>query len=486
MSRIQLGQTSIIFFISRLLASAIGFAATLYIARNIGAEPLGIYNVGIGLVAWLGIVGRIGVTGAISKRVSEGDEQEKYVVAGTLLVGSLFVISATSVFLFRSYVNQYVEYSAAVFVVLILFASLTYSVVTSLLTGYHLVHIKGILSTVKTAGRGVVQIIAVIAGLGAAGLFWGHFAGLILVVGIGLYVIQEKFSSIERPEKRHFRSLFDFAKFSWLGNLQSRMFNYTDILVLGFFASSSLIGIYSIAWNISTFLILFSSALSATLFPEMSKLSAQHDKQATGDVVEQSLAYGGLFLIPGVLGGGILGERILQVYGPEFTQGATVLLVLIVANLFMGYQNQLLNALNAIDRPDLSFRVNAAFVTGNIVFNVVLIYLYGWIGAAIATAGSTAISLVLSYYYLSEIISFELPTAEILRQGFAAIVMAIIVYGGLLFENSYRLVQHNVITILFLVGTGAAVYFVVLLGLSPRFRETVNRNLPIDILLRSQ
>ena len=486
MSRIQLGQTSIIFFISRLLTSIVGFAATLYIARKIGAEPLGIYNVGIGLVAWLGIVGKVGVTGAIAKRVSEGNEQNKYAVAGTLLISFIFIPIATAILFFRSYVNQYVEYSAAVFVILILFASLAYGLVSSLLTGYHLVHIKGILSPVRTAGQGIIQIVAVIAGLGAAGLFWGHLAGLLLVLGIGLYIIRGELSSIERPEKRHFRSLFDFAKFSWLGNLQSRMFNYTDILVLGFFVSSSLIGIYSIAWNVATFLILFSGALSSTLFPEMSKQSAKQDKQATSDIVEQSLAYGGLFLIPGVFGGGILGERILQVYGPEFSQGATVLVVLIVANLFMGYQNQLLNALNAIDRPDLSFRVNAAFVTANIIFNVILIYLYGWIGAAIATAGSTAISLVLSYYYLSKIITFELPQTEILRQGFAAAVMAIVVYGGLVFENSYRLVQHNVITVLLLVGTGAAVYFVLLLSLSPRFRKTVDRNLPISVPLISQ
>lgn len=485
MSRIKLGQTSIVFFISRLFTTVIGFAATLYVAREIGAEPLGVYNVGIGLVAWISIVGKIGIAGAIAKRVSEGDEQDKYAVAGAVLIGSMFMIATVGILLFRTYVNQYVEYSAAGFIILILFASLAYGVVKALLTGYHLVHIKGILNPVRKASEAIVQIIAVIGGLGAAGLFWGNLAGLLLVLGLGSYVIRDKLSVFERPEKRHFRSLFDFAKFSWLGNLQSRMFNYTDILVLGVFISSSLVGVYSIAWNVSTFLILFTGALSSTLFPEMSKLSAQQGQQAATDIIEQSLAYGGLFLIPGVFGGGILGERILRIYGPEFTQGATVLFVLIVANLFMGYQNQLLNALNAIDRPDLSFRVNAVFVAGNISFNIVLIYLYGWIGAAIATAGSTAISLILSYYYLSSIISFGLPIEEILRQGFAATVMAIVVYTGLFFENSYRLIQHNVVIVLLLVGTGATVYFVVLLGLSPQLRETVDRNIPFRIPLVS-
>jgi O-antigen/teichoic acid export membrane protein len=218
--------------------------------------------------------------------------------------------------------------------------------------------------------------------------------------------------------------------------------------------------------------------VKSTLFPEISELSARRDPQAAADIVEQSLIYGGLFLVPGVLGGAILGERILRIYGPEFTQGAVVLFVLIVANLFMGYQNQLLNALNAIDRPELSFRVNAVFVGANLAANVVLVYLYGWLGAAVATAGSVAISLVLAYRYLSGIITFSFPVSEVARQWTAATVMAAVVYGGLTVENAYDLLNHNFATVLLLVGVGAGVYFAVLLALSAQFRTTVRNNVP--------
>lgn len=58
-------------------------------------------------------------------------------------------------------------------------------------------------------------------------------------------------------------------------------------------------------------------------------------------------------MIPGLVGDVILATRILRIYGDAFTQGH-VLVMLIVANLIVSYQNQLLNALGAIDRPDLS------------------------------------------------------------------------------------------------------------------------------------
>lgn len=477
----RLGQTSITNFLSKFLASALGFLATLYIARILGAEPLGIYHLAVGLVSWLAIAGRVGLSGAISKRVSEGRDQGEFAVAGASIISVLFIAISSGIFAFRGQVVGYIGYSATIYIVLILFVTLISSLIISLLLGLHLVHISGFLSLIKFGGRAGIQIILITIGMGTAGLFIGHIVGYMIAIGIGLYFVAYNLPEISLPRKHHYQDLVDFAKFSWLGNLQSRMFNYTDIIVLGLFVSSALIGIYAVAWNIAQFLIIFSGAIKSTLFPEMSELSAQEDTKAVSRIVEQSLTFGGLFLIPGLFGGLLLGERILRLYGPEFPQGAMILTILILANLFMGYQTQLLNALNAIDRPDLAFRVNAVFVAVNLTFNVILIYLFGWVGAAVATAGSVAISLVLAYRHVGSIINFDLPIREIGKQWLAAIVMGVIVYAGLFVENTFRLLGHNLAIVLILVTGGAGTYFIVLLWLSTEFRETVDRNLPIDI-----
>ncbi|MDB2276729.1 polysaccharide biosynthesis C-terminal domain-containing protein, partial [Halorubrum ezzemoulense] len=185
--------------------------------------------------------------------------------------------------------------------------------------------------------------------------------------------------------------------------------------------------------------------------------------------------FGGLFLIPGLFGGILLGERLLRIYGPEFPRGAFVLSVLIVANLFMGYQTQLMNTLNAIDRPDLAFRVNVVFVVANVTLNVVLISLYGWVGASVATASSIGLSLVLAYRHVNAIIEFDLPVGEIARQWIAGILMAGVVYGGLRIEETYRLIGHNFAIVVLLVIVGASIYFTILLGISTAFRKTVDR-----------
>lgn len=482
----KLGQTSIVHFASNFVSSALGFVATVYIARVLGPEPLGIYQVALGLVAWLAIFGKVGFSGAITKRVSEDNEPEEYATAGATVIAALFVVITVGIVLFRGEVSAYVEYPATGYIVLILLVVLLNSLVNALLVGLKLVHVSGVLSPIKTGGQAVAQVALIVAGAGTAALFAGHILGLAVVVAVGGYYVLRDLPSIKIPERHHFEGLFDFAKFSWLGSLQSRMFNYTDVLVLGYFVSSGLIGIYAAAWNIGQFLILFSGTLKSTLFPEMSSMSTEKDPQAVSRIVEQSLTFGGLFLIPGLFGGLLLGERILRIYGPEFSQGATVLNILIVANLFMGYQNQLLNTLNAIDRPSLAFRVNVVFVAANITLNVVFIYLYGWIGAAVATATSVAVSLVLAYRHVDAIIDFDFPVGEIAQQWIAGAVMASVVYGGLRLEETHRLIGHNFVVVMILVIVGAGVYFSILLGLSTEFRETVGRNVPIDLPFVSQ
>jgi len=123
----KLGQTSFIQFLSRMVASLLGFIATIYFARLLGAEPLGIYNLVLGIVSWLGIIGSIGLSGAIIKRVSEGKQREQYATAGILSIMALFAVLAIGIVLFRSHVDSYIGRPVTEYVVLILFVTLLFN-----------------------------------------------------------------------------------------------------------------------------------------------------------------------------------------------------------------------------------------------------------------------------------------------------------------------------------------------------------------------
>lgn len=476
----RIGQTSLITFGSRVLASAIGFAGTIYFARELGASVLGVYSLVLAVVGWLAIGGQVGVTSAMQKRLSEGEERAEFFTAGVISIGCLFIVVSMFVFLFRSALMSYVGAEVSGFLVLLLFATLLKGVLGSTLSGYHLVHVKGILSPVRISARTLLQVIAVSAGFGLFGMFGGYAAGYVLVNLIGLWIVSP---SIARPSRRHFRSLKRYAQYSWIGAVRTKVFGWIDIIVLGLFVSSDLIGIYSVSWTIGTFFLTFGSSISSAIFPEVSEVSKSESRERVAPIVHDALAFSGLVVIPGLVGAILLGPRILRIYGTDFARGTAVLSILVGSCLIESYRQQLSGSLGAIDRPDYGFRVSATFIVANVLLNLGLVSMFGWIGAAVATTSSAAIATILGYHYLNREIDISIPLREIANQWFAALVMGGVVRFGMWLEETYELIGHNVATVFILVGVGGGIYFSVLLLVSNRFRRTVEENLPLDVPL---
>ncbi len=473
----RLGQTSIVYFVSKIIGSILGFIATIYFARILGETVLGQYALVIAVVTWLSLVGNIGFSSAVTKRISEGNHVEEYIGAGVFVMGLLFILISVATLIFQDYINAYVGIPVAETIILILFALLFKALVVASLKGVHLVHIYAVLSTVRQGLRAALQImLVVLGGLGLSGLLYGYAAGHFAIAIIGVVILGIRPAI---PSYYHIQSLFNYAKFSWLGNMRSQTFDTVDITILGLFVTQGLVGIYSIAWSLSKFLEIFGDAISNTFFPEMSRISAQEDSQAIAGLTRDSLSFAGLILIPGFTGAIVIDDLLLRIYSEAFVAGTAVLWILIAALLIYTYNNQLLNVLNAIDRPDLAFRSNTIFIITNVLLNFVLIWQFGWIGAAISTAFSAAIGLVFSYHYAHKQVPFTIPAAEIARQWIAAIVMAIVIF---IIRRTAEislptLVEFNELFVLILVLTGALIYFSLLTLISKRVRTAILANL---------
>jgi O-antigen/teichoic acid export membrane protein len=183
------------------------------------------------------------------------------------------------------------------------------------------------------------------------------------------------------------------------------------------------------------------------------------------------------------VGATIIGRGILSIYGADFPQDYPILLILVAAALFQSYYLQLINTMDALDRPDLSFRVNLIFVVSNIILNFTLIHFFGWSGAAFATLLSTAVAMVISFRMLLDLLDFSIPRRQVGCQIFSAIVMGIIVQSFNWALSSIGIDTQGLISVLASVALGGVVYFFILLTVSNSFRITVSRNLPISELI---
>lgn len=466
----QLGRTALIHFASLVLKSVAGFVATLYIARELGAGALGIYAVVTAMVAWSSIPSSA-IDRAMEKRMSEGGDVSASLGAGLVMNGIVSVVLAVVALIGRGPINAYVGFPAADILAVLFVLNTLYWTAVSGLRGQKRVAVAGIAQVINQSARTVVQIGLVAAGIGITGVLLGHGVSLLLaaVVAFVWYEVRPT-----PPSVKDLKSLYEFARYSWLNLVQSRAISSVDTIVLALFVQSSLVGIYQVTWTLASMLYLFSNSIRSTLFPEVSELSADADYDRIRHLFDEAIAYSGLFVIPGLFGAALLGDRVLRIYSPEFTQGASILLILIVARLLTAYGEQCIGILNAIDRPDITFRINAAFIASNLCLNVVLVSEFGWFGAAFATAVSTGAMFVLGLLALKrELGGLTVPYGELGREVAASAAMAVVVYG---LEGIAP--PSNIATVV-LVGAGAAVYAAAIVALSRRLRQKVRTLVPV-------
>jgi O-antigen/teichoic acid export membrane protein len=461
---VHISKKIVITIFTYVITTVAGFIGTLYFANVLGPGPLGTFALGMTLVKWLEITD-FGVGGAASKRISEMEEEGSYLTTTILVRVVMIAISTIAILVFHDRVNAYVGGDFAVLIALMFVLISVSSFIARGLMGMNQVHIKNTIDTVERLLRLPFQAGLVFFGLSALALYQGYILSLVVSVPVGGALLIRTGIRPAMPERRHFRSLYDYAKFNILTRFRNRSFSWFDMLFLGFFVTNDAVGVYQVAWSVALTFWLVSNAISANLFPEVSHLSVRNRNKRIRELLQNGLAYAGIIPLPGLVGAALVGRGVLRLYGPEFVVAADLLIVISLLALIKSYEQQVLTALNSLDYPNLAFRVNVAFVVTNIVFNLLLIPPFELIGAAVATSVAVAVSLGYAWYHLRSIVGLHFPAAEVGRQTVSAVGMGIIVVGLKTVFDTSAPVELSVI-----IGVGAAVYFGLLLLISRKFR----------------
>lgn len=459
----RLGKTSFIYFITQAVISLSGFVATLFIANVMGSTVLGKYATALAFLFWA-MIPAMATSNAVNKRISEGVEQGNFLSAGIVLNIAIALTGIFIVLMFEQRVNQQVGADISFLITGLFVAAVLKQTLNQSLKGQKRVAEVGVAGAIERTIRTGLQLgFVTVAGYEIAGLFIGHILSFAVAVAIAVGLTTAKPSP---PQKRHFISLLSYARYSWLGALQARAFGWMDTIVLSFFVAKSLIGIYEVSWSLASMLGLVSISIKQTLFPQISNVSVDNDYEHIHSILSDGLVFAGVFAIPGLFGAIAVGDRVLELYGSEFSRGGNILIILILARLISAYSSQFTSTLNAIDRPRVAFHVNLSFVISNVCLNVGLVWAIGWIGAAIATAISVTLMLILSHASLARLIGPpDIPINEISRQVAASVVMT----GVVLVTREF--VPSGIPGTLLLVLFGAAIYVGTLILISEFVRH---------------
>jgi O-antigen/teichoic acid export membrane protein len=235
----------------------------------------------------------------------------------------------------------------------------------------------------------------------------------ILALTISIKILTKKIPKINQNKnqpKLNITWIKSTIPFALLGGV-SIIAGQTDIVMLGYFSSPENVGIYRVSVQGATLILFSMRAITMVAGPYFSILHAKKDLKQLQQVVKTTSRICFFISALTLIILFAFGEEIITtVFGQNFKNSYTTLIILSTGqtiNSFFGPSGTL-TTMTGNER--VSVITVLAVAIANIILNSILIPQYGNVGAAIATAVSTApCSIILCLYVKSKMSISTLP-----------------------------------------------------------------------------
>jgi O-antigen/teichoic acid export membrane protein len=455
---------AIITFFWQIAFTFIGFLSTMYFAHTIGSSALGSYFL---FVAYNGIFSLItdgGFGGAAVKRISEGEEPDTYFSAYFILRLVFTVIVALILVLFRPYFVDLNNSGMFIWLLLSLVVSIIAGPLSSGVAGRGKIGVRSTCAAIGSISSIIIQVIVIYFGYEAAGLAGGAVAGIFIAALIEFHFFDLHLTNFRW---RHVKSLSKFSFWLFLTSSGAVVFSQADTIMIGYFMDTSNVGVYRIALQFTTVATFTTYALRNTLWPRVSRWGKKGEMKLVEESLSRAISYSLILAVPVLTGGTLLGDRLLYFfYGAEFARGYLTMVALLFVQLVNVFQYFFTMYMDALDKPQESFKVTFIGVIANVAFNAFLIPIMGISGAAIATLITMLINALLARHILSKFVYIRLE-----RNSLISIMKSSLIMG--LFVAIYRILipLSNVWITLAAVFIGGVIYIISMLLLDRKVHD---------------
>jgi O-antigen/teichoic acid export membrane protein len=449
----NIARSSIRVFAARAASSLIAFLGIAFFARELGSYQMGVFFLFQAMLGMIAIPVDFGISSGVTKRLSEGESPGSILSTAILLKSLLLLPFVAGIILFQDPINNYLGANLALLLVVALVLQESAKLTIQVLNGELRVgETAGPVFARKFVYVGVGAVL-VSMGAGVRGIIYGLFTGLVVMLAWGAW---KSSTPLDPPTFGHARSLFDYSKYAFASSIGGYFYSWMDVAIIGLFLTQSDVGVYEIAWRVTTVVMLFSSSIATTIFPQVSQWDAENTTERIESLLPEAIAPALFVAIPAFFGVVIFSKEILGlVFGAEYTAGWLVLIILMGEKVVQSVHIILGRSLQGIDRPDLAAKASIISLVLNFVLNVVFVFEYGIVGAAVATATSFIMNSVLHVYYLSRFTSIRVPYVQIGGCIAASFGMTVVLY----IINSIVIINSLPILLL-IIGLGMAVYSV--------------------------
>lgn len=380
-----------------VIARLIAFAATVYLARTLGAASYGVIGFATAITLYLNRVTDAGVELGLGVREVAAAPHAFHALATSLLTARLLIAALLVVIVALAGRFVLPQPEAAV---------LSLYALTLLAAGLSTRWIflgqerARLVATARAAGEALMVVLVLALVHNAADLTrvpLAQFAGDGLAAVVLLAVLRGRGVSL-RP-RIDWQLLKPLARRAWplvLGSWCGLMIYNADLIFLRIFQGPAAVGLYAAAYTLISFLVNLGTAYSMSLLPTLTRLRSDRAEQQV--LYHTATVHVFMAGLPIAVGGALLAPAIINTFfGSGYASAALPLQILFWTVPIALLRDVPIVALMSAKREDKILRLTAWSAALNLALNIVLIPRYALAGAAWATLATEAIRMVLAF-----------------------------------------------------------------------------------------
>ena len=391
--------------ISQIITSICAFLWTIIIARYLGVSDYGIVSFAISFTGLLGIIMDLGISAYITREIAKHKNLvEKY-------FNNIFIfkfILAVFLFFISGLVLYILGYSHLVIIVTLIFTiELIFMSMVVFLNGVFQAFEKVKYQAIGSILNSGLLLIGILITLGLdLGVISIALAYAIAYLFFFFYMFIKYIRQFGLPRFELDRSfikevLIRSIPFG-LTNVFYTIYFSIDIVMLSILVGDYVTGLYKSAYNIITVFTTFFVVYQGVIFPLMSKFF-EESQNLIKVSYELSIKYLLMIIVPISVWVFFYARPILDlIYNTQYSLATSSVKILIFTVLFLFVNGAASTLLNAINKEKIVTKVYIVAAIFNVCLNLVLIPIYSYDGAAIATVLSEILITFLTLYYIFE------------------------------------------------------------------------------------
>ncbi len=397
--------------VSMILGKLFSYLYVILVATKLGSHEYGILSIGMAILSFLNAFSLLGLDEGVIRFVSYFRGKNDLDSAKETIYKSFKKVLNTSIFLsillivFSDFIsdkvfNEYKLSQVLFFMALTLPLTSTAQIFLSSFRAFQKpVYEVSIKEVLEKSSRLIITVVLIGFGFKLVGALLGFFLAALIMFLVVLSVFNVKILNIfakETISKISNKELLNYSLPLLLKNFMWFIIAWTDLLMIGYFKTTSDVGIYNVALPTANLIIIPVYGIMYLFFPIINELGGAGNLEEIKNIYKRISKYILLVTLPLFLIISVLSQDIIRLlFGEEYIKAVIPLIILSFGYFIYSLSDISMNILSSLNKTKTIFGVIAFFAICNGIMNYFLIQTYGLIGAAISTSISFIIGGVL-------------------------------------------------------------------------------------------